>query len=91
MEVRWVVTQAREDGRRNLAIDGRMYATGTDTRVPGRTMTRVVQVGNAVLVARVDDASSAVGTDDAARKFEADVASIAEAMCVFAEEPCEGP
>lgn len=90
MEMRWSVDES--GGRPTmLALDGLMYASGTEVRVPGRALTRVLRVGNALIVARADDASSAVGTDDAASELEADVASIAEAMCVFAEEPCEGP
>mgnify|MGYP006221603485 CR=1 FL=1 len=43
------------------------------------------------LVARVDDSSSASGEDDWTRELEAQVRSLTEQMCVFAEEPCEGP
>jgi hypothetical protein len=91
MAMQWSFTQAREGKQRTLEIDGRMYATDTDVRVPGRAITRVVQVGNALLVARVDDASSAVEDDDVVRDLETDVSSVAEEMCVFATTPCERP
>jgi hypothetical protein len=91
MEMQWSFAQAKDGQRRTLAIDGRMYATGTDVRVPGRTMTRVVHVGNAVLVARLDDASSTAEDDEVTRQLEADVSDIAAEMCVFATTPCERP
>lgn len=88
-EMRWAVGRS-EGVPAVLEIDGQMYADGTDVRVPGRVMTRVVRVGNALLVARVDDSSSASGEDDGTRELEAQVRSLTEQMCVFAEEPCDG-
>lgn len=86
-EMRW--TLSKYDGSPAvLGIDGLVYADGTDTRVPGRKLTRAVQVGTAVLVAQLSDASSAAGEDAAAAKLTADVAGIAGQMCVFADGSC---
>ena len=74
-----------------LAIDGLAYADGTETRVPGRVLTRAVQVGTAVLVAQVSDASSGGVHDTVAANLTEDLRNIAADMCVFTEEPCEGP
>jgi hypothetical protein len=90
-EMRWSVTDTEGRLSPGLAVKGLMYAVGTDVRVPGRTLTRVIRVGNALLVARVDDASSATGQNATAHSFEAAVRGIAEDMCVFAPKPCVRP
>lgn len=87
-EMRWSLEEY-DGSPAVLGIDGLVYADDTDTRVPGRTLTRVVQVGRALLVAQLSDSSSAAGEDAAAAKLNADVASIAGEMCVFADGSCE--
>jgi hypothetical protein len=64
-------------------------------RVPGRQAVVVAQVGNAVLLAALQDGSTAAEgvSDAAARDLVADVDALVERMCVFAEHPCsvDGP
>ncbi len=87
-EMRWSLEEY-DGSPAVLGIDGLVYADGTDTRVPGRKLTRAVQVGNAVLVAQLSDSSSAAGEDAAAAKLTEDVHGIVAEMCVRAEGSCE--
>ena len=87
-EVRWSVSQSPRAETPVIDVEGAFYARGTDSRVPGRILTRVVQVGNALLVARRDSASSATGTDPEARAFTGDVDALADLMCVFSAAGC---
>lgn len=87
-EMRWTATDL-PGSPDVLAIDGLAYADRTETRVPGRVLTRAVQVGKAVLVAQISDASSG-GVDDAvATNLTEDVRSIAGDLCGFADGSCE--
>lgn len=88
-ETRWTLVEPAGSPA-VLGIDGLTYADGTDTLVPGRTLTRAVQVGRALLVAQVSDASTAGGGDEVAARLTEDVRSIAEEMCIFTEGPCAG-
>ncbi|HEU4511600.1 MAG TPA: hypothetical protein VFR87_00690 [Nocardioidaceae bacterium] len=87
-EVRWTVGEAVSGGTHVVDIEGALHARGTDVRVPGRVLTRVVRVGNAVLVDRRDSASSATGMDTEVRAFTADVEAVTEEMCVFSPDGC---
>jgi len=87
-ETRWTL-QEYDGSPVVLGIDGLTYADGTDTLVPGRTLTRAVQVGRALLVAQVSDGSSAGGDDEVAARLTADVAGIAGEMCSFTDVGCE--
>jgi hypothetical protein len=87
-ETRWSFEESTRGAAALLEIEGLAYARGTDVRVPGRTLTTLVQVGNAVLVARMDDASSVDGEDAAAEAFHADVAYLTARMCRMAGASC---
>jgi hypothetical protein len=87
-EVRWSFAESTRGAAALLEIEGSAYATGTEVRVPGRTLTTLVQVGNIVLVARMDNASSAAGEDAVTRKFRADVDHITARMCRLAGASC---
>ncbi|HEX5769385.1 MAG TPA: hypothetical protein VFY11_00370, partial [Nocardioidaceae bacterium] len=87
-EMRWNVSEL--PGSPGLvAIDGLAFADGNGDRVPGRVLTRAVQVGKAVLVAQVSDASSRLGTDEAAANLTEDVRGIVSEMCAVADGSCE--
>lgn len=90
VEVRWSVEETVRGPAPVVVIEGRAYAQGTETRVPGRSLTRVAQIGNALLVAHASDASSADGEDSTTRAFSADVATVIDEMCIFAADPCGG-
>lgn len=87
-EVRWSVTQTARGGTVVVDVEGAFYAGGTDVRVPGRVLGRVVRIGNALLVARLDSASSGTGRDAEVRAFDADVEALVEQMCVFSVDGC---
>lgn len=87
-EMRWNVSEL--PGSPGLvAIDGLAFADGNGDRVPGRVLTRAVQVGKAVLVAQVSDASSRLGTDEVAANLTEDVRGIVSEMCAVADGSCE--
>jgi hypothetical protein len=88
-QVRWTFSETLQGRTSIIDVEGAFYARGTDTRVPGRILARAVQVGNALLVARLDTASSTSGPDADARAFASDVEGIAAQMCVFAADPCQ--
>lgn len=84
-EVRWEQEHRTHGGADDvLTVRGLVYATGTDTRVPGRNVAEVVQVGRALLVAHFDDAASTQG-DDREMLLDATVDTLADAMCAFAD------
>lgn len=87
-ETRWSYEESTRGAAALLEIKGLAYARGTDVRVPGRTLTTLVQVGNAVLVARMDDASSVDGEDAVARAFRSDVDHLTTRMCRMAGVSC---
>jgi hypothetical protein len=89
-EVRWFVDRSTDGSAAVADVEGAFFARDSDVRVPGRILARVVQVGNALLVARLDSASSASGRDAEARAFTSDVAALTEEMCVFGEGGCGG-
>ncbi|HEX6248939.1 MAG TPA: hypothetical protein VFZ64_13795 [Nocardioidaceae bacterium] len=89
-EIRWFLSQSARGRTPVIDVEGRVYAGGSDVRVPGRVLTRVVQVGNAVLVARLDSASSGIGRDAEARGLTSDVETLIGEMCVFAADGCGG-
>jgi hypothetical protein len=88
VEVRWSIGSLEGDPPAVVEIEGKTYAQGTETRVPGRSVTRVAQVGNALLLAHMGDSSSVDGEDATTRAFSADVAAVVDEMCVFAADPC---
>lgn len=88
-ETRWSFSERTEDGVTVGQSSGLSYAAGSQVRVPGRSLAEFVRVGNALLVARLDDASSAVDTDEDAADLLADVDTVVAAMCVFALDACE--
>lgn len=90
-EMRWSQGVFSRGEASVVEVVGLAYARGTETRVPGRSLIRVVQVGNAVLVALHSDASSASAEDSAARSFALHVDEVADEMCLFAAEGCGGP
>lgn len=90
-EARWEMTEDRRAGHPVVQVRGRIYAAGTETRVPGRVATQVVRVGNALLVARIDDAASNTEPDADEQQLAADVDTIVAAMCAFEAEPCAEP
>ena len=87
-EMRWATTDLPGTPE-VLAIDGRAYADGTEIRVPGRVLTRAVQVGRAVLVGQVADASSNDVDDAVVADLVRDLRNIAGDMCTFADGPCD--
>jgi hypothetical protein len=87
-EVRWSVEWKGDESASLVAIEGKSYAWGTETRVPGRSLMQVAQVGNALLVAHLSDASSTDGKDSTTRDFSVAVAAVVDEMCVFAADPC---
>lgn len=89
-EMRWSLEMSARGEASVVEIEGRAYARGTETRVPGRSLTWVVQVGNAVFIAHHSDASSATGADSTTRAFASHVDEIVEAMCVFSAGGCGG-
>ncbi len=89
-EMRWEqALRTHADTDAVVTARGLVYASGTDTRVPGRSVTEAVQVGHALLVVRFDDAASTQG-DDREMLLDVTVDTLADAMCAFTDDGC-GP
>lgn len=90
-EFRWATSDTTVGDHPALLLAGGDYAVDSDERAIGRVLVAVVRERNAVLVASLSDESSADPLDleegDAAA-FVEDVTTVADAMCVFAAEPC---
>lgn len=84
---RWTVHPMPEAAHPYVVLEQGTFSG--DTRVPGRTAQILLRVGNAVLIATIDDESAqpAIGDPEVAQVIK-DTQLIAEEMCVFAADPC---
>ncbi|MPZ96028.1 MAG: hypothetical protein GEU96_14245 [Propionibacteriales bacterium] len=87
-EFRWTVRDLPYGGHDVMEVYGQEYALDGGNAGIGRTVIAVVRVGNALLVAGSSDEG---GSDQevAEPEFVRDVADVADAMCIFASNPCE--